>query len=90
MTPLRQQRIRQMDLKSLSPHTRRSCPNAVNGLATQYRKSLETISSEMIGDCGTLPMNEVTILSRRTDRFMRTQGKTTELLPIDQCEFFHI
>ena len=50
MTPLRQKLIRQMDLKNLSPHTRRSYLNAVNGLARHYRKSPETITSEMIED----------------------------------------
>ena len=50
MTPLRQKLIRQMDLKNLSPHTRRSYLNAVNGLARHYRRSPETISSEMIED----------------------------------------
>jgi site-specific recombinase XerD len=50
MTPLRQKLIRQMDLKNLSPHTQRSYLNAVNGLARHYRKSPETITSEMIED----------------------------------------
>jgi integrase/recombinase XerD len=50
MTPLRQKLIRQMDLKNLSPHTRRSYLNAVNGLARHYRQSPETITSEMIED----------------------------------------
>ena len=50
MTPLRQKLIRQMDLKNLSPHTRRSYVNAVNGLARHYRKSPEAITSEMIED----------------------------------------
>jgi len=50
MTPLRQKLIRQMDLKNLSLHTRRSYLNAVNGLARHYRKSPETITSEMIED----------------------------------------
>ena len=50
MTPLRQKLIRQMDLKNLSPHTRRSYLNAVNGLARHYQKSPETITSEMIED----------------------------------------
>ena len=50
MTPLRQKLIRQMDLKNLSHHTRWSYLNAVNGLARHYRKSPETITSEMIED----------------------------------------
>jgi site-specific recombinase XerD len=39
-----------MDLKNLSPHTRRSYLNAVNGLAKHYRRSPETITKEMIED----------------------------------------
>ena len=35
MTPLRQKLIRQMDLKNLSPHTRRSYLNAVNGIGRE-------------------------------------------------------
>ena len=35
MTPLRQKMIRAMDLKNLSPHTRRSYLNAVTKLANQ-------------------------------------------------------
>jgi integrase/recombinase XerD len=50
MTPLRQKMIRQMDLKNLSPHTRRSYLNAVNRPARYYRQSPETITSEMIED----------------------------------------
>jgi site-specific recombinase XerD len=50
MTPLRQQMIRQMDLKNLSPHTRRSYLNAVNGLARHYQQSPGTITKEMIED----------------------------------------
>ena len=50
MTPLRQQMIRAMDLKNLSPHTRRSYLNAVTKLAKHYRQSPETITEEMIED----------------------------------------
>jgi site-specific recombinase XerD len=50
MTPLRQQMIRVMDLKNLSPHTRRSYLNAVTGLARHYRQSPEVITNEMIED----------------------------------------
>jgi len=50
MTPLRQQMIRIMDLKNLSPHTRRSYLNAVTKLAKHYRQSPETITEEMIED----------------------------------------
>ena len=50
MTPLRQQMIRAMDSKNLSPHTRRSYLNAVTGLARYYRQSPEVITNEMIED----------------------------------------
>ena len=50
MTPLRQKMIRAMDLKNLSPHTRRSYLNAVTKLAKYYRQSPETITEEMIED----------------------------------------
>jgi site-specific recombinase XerD len=50
MTALRQQMIRQMDLKNLSPHTRRAYLSAVTSLAKHYRQSPETITSEMIED----------------------------------------
>ena len=50
MTPLRQQMIREMDLKNLSPHTRRAYLSAVSGLARHYRKSPEHITKEMIED----------------------------------------
>ena len=50
MTPLRQKMIRAMDLKNLSPHTRRSYLNAVTGLAKHYRQSPETTTEEMIED----------------------------------------
>ena len=50
MTPLRQKMIRAMDLKNLSPHTRRSYLNAVTKLAKHYRQSPETITEEMIED----------------------------------------
>jgi hypothetical protein len=42
MTPLRQKLIRQMDLKNLSPHTRRSYLNAVN----RARQVLPEISGD--------------------------------------------
>jgi hypothetical protein len=42
--------IREMDLKNLSPHTRRSYLNAVAGLAKHYQQSPETITKEMIKD----------------------------------------
>ncbi len=50
MTALRQQMIRQMDLKNLSPHTRRSYLSAVNNLAKHYQQSPENITAEMIED----------------------------------------
>jgi len=50
MTPLRQQMIRAMDLKNLSPNTRRSYLNAVTGLARHYRQSPKAITNEMIED----------------------------------------
>ena len=50
MTPLRKQMIREMDLKNLSPHTRRSYLNAVTGLTRHYQTSPEAITQEMIED----------------------------------------
>ncbi len=50
MTPLRQKMIREMDLKNLSPHTRRAYLAAVTGLAIHYKKSPETISETMVED----------------------------------------
>lgn len=50
MTLLRQKMIREMDLKNLSPHTRRSYLNAVTGLVKHYRQSPEKITNEMIED----------------------------------------
>jgi site-specific recombinase XerD len=50
MTALRQQMTRQMDLKNLSPHTRRSYLSAVTHLASHYRQSPENITAEMIED----------------------------------------
>ena len=50
MTSLRKQMIRQMDLKNLSHHTRRSYLNAVTGLTRHYRTSPEAITKEMIED----------------------------------------
>jgi site-specific recombinase XerD len=39
-----------MDLKNLSPNTRRSYLKAVTGLARYYRQSPEAITKEMIED----------------------------------------
>ena len=50
MTPLRQQMIRAMDLKNLSPHTKRAYLAAVTGLTRYYQKSPEKISAAMIED----------------------------------------
>jgi len=50
MTPLRQQMIRAMDLKNLSPHTKRAYLAAVTGLTRHYQKSPEKISAAMIED----------------------------------------
>ena len=50
MTALRQQMIRQMDLKNLSHHTRRSYLSAVTNLAKHYQQSPENITAEMIED----------------------------------------
>jgi site-specific recombinase XerD len=50
MTPLRQQMIRAMDLKNLSPHTKRAYLAAVTGLTRHYQKSPEKISATMIED----------------------------------------
>ncbi len=58
MTALRQQMIRQMDLKNLSPHTRRSYLSAVTNLASHYRRSPENITAEMIEDYLLLLKNE--------------------------------
>ena len=58
MTALRQQMIRQMDLKNLSPHTRRSYLSAVTNLASHYRQSPENITAEMIEDYLLLLKNE--------------------------------
>lgn len=54
MTPLRQQMLRAMDLKNLSPHTRRSYLSAVTNLAKHYQQSPETISPEIDGVAGTI------------------------------------
>ena len=48
MTPWRKQMIRQMDLKNLSDHTRRSYLNAVTGLTRHYQTSPEAIAKEII------------------------------------------
>ena len=50
MPALRQQMIRPMDLKNLSPHTRRTYPSAVTNRVKHYRQSPETMTSEMIAD----------------------------------------
>jgi site-specific recombinase XerD len=50
MTPLRQEMIRAMDLKNLSPHTQRSYLAAVTGLTRHYQLSPDTITEEMIED----------------------------------------
>lgn len=50
MTALRQQMIRQMDLKNLSRHTCRSYLSAVTNLAKHYQQSPEKITAEMIED----------------------------------------
>jgi integrase/recombinase XerD len=50
MTPLRQKMIRAMDLKNLSPHTKRAYLAAVTGLTRHYQKSPEKISAAMIED----------------------------------------
>jgi len=43
MTELRQKMIREMDLKNLSPHTKRSYLAAVAGLSRHYQLSPDTI-----------------------------------------------
>ena len=50
MTELRRKMIRAMELKNLSPHTRRAYLAAVTGLARHYRQSPAAISKEMIED----------------------------------------
>jgi hypothetical protein len=50
MTELRQKMIRAMDLKNLSPHTKRTYLAAVTGLAKHYRQSPAKITAEMIED----------------------------------------
>ena len=50
MTELRQKMIREMDLKNLSPHTRRSYLNAVTGLSKHYQRPPDTINTEMVED----------------------------------------
>ena len=50
MTELRQKMIRAMDLKNLSPHTKRTYLAAVTGLSKHYRQSPQKITAEMIED----------------------------------------
>ena len=50
MTELRQKMIRAMDLKNLSPHSKRTYLAAVTGLAMHYRQSPEKITDQMIED----------------------------------------
>ena len=50
MTELRQKMIRAMELKNLSPHTRRAYLAAVTGLSKHYRQSPAAITKEMIED----------------------------------------
>jgi len=50
MTELRQKIIRAMDLKNLSPHTKRTYLAAITGLAKHYRQSPEKITDQMIED----------------------------------------
>ena len=50
MTPLRQKMIRAMDLKNLSPHTKRAYLAAVTGLARHYQQPPDKISATMIED----------------------------------------
>jgi hypothetical protein len=50
MTELRQKMIRAMDLKNLSPHTKRTYLAAVTVLAKHYRQSPAKITAEMIED----------------------------------------
>lgn len=50
MTELRQKMIRAMDLKNLSPHSKRTYLAAVTGLAKHYRQSPEKITDQMIED----------------------------------------
>ena len=50
MTELRKKMIRAMDLKNLSPHTKRTYMAAVTGLTKHYRRSPEKITAEMIED----------------------------------------
>jgi integrase/recombinase XerD len=50
MTPLRQKMIRAMDLKNLSPHTKRAYLASVTGLTRHYQKPPDQISATMIED----------------------------------------
>jgi site-specific recombinase XerD len=50
MTELRQKMIRAMDLKNLSPHSKRTYLAAVTGLAKHYQQSPEKITDQMIED----------------------------------------
>jgi site-specific recombinase XerD len=50
MTELRQKMVRTMDLKNLSPHTKRTYLAAVTGLAKHYRQTPEKITDQMVED----------------------------------------
>ena len=50
MTELRQKMISAMDLKNLSPHSKRTYLAAVIGIAKHYRQSPEKITDQMIED----------------------------------------
>jgi integrase/recombinase XerD len=50
MTPMRQKMIRAMDLKNLSPHTKRAYLASVTGLTRHYQKPPDQISATMIED----------------------------------------
>jgi hypothetical protein len=50
MTELRQKMIRAMDLKNLSPHSKRTYLAAVTGLAKHYRQFPDKITDQMIED----------------------------------------
>ncbi|MCB2146909.1 MAG: phage integrase N-terminal SAM-like domain-containing protein [Deltaproteobacteria bacterium] len=75
MAPLRQQMIREMDLKNLSSNTRRTYLRAVTGLVWHYRQSREAITKEMI---------ENYLLHLKTKRVMR-QPVAAYFLPA--CDF---
>ncbi|HPR52445.1 MAG TPA: site-specific integrase [Deltaproteobacteria bacterium] len=50
MTELRQRMIRDMELRGLSPHTKRSYLGAVRGLAKFYHRAPDTLSREEVQD----------------------------------------